>query len=119
MTVVHASPSPGPSPSHWPHRDGNRASDCVGPNDSETGAKNNLPRSKGAGARDGAPYTGVCDKDWIDYLSIFAVNMRCLFKVARIELIILLISRVKAVDYQFQVLESTGAPNAIKPVGQP
>jgi hypothetical protein len=39
--------------------------------------------------------------------------------VVRIELIILSISRVKAVDYQFQVLESTGAPNAIKPVGQP
>ena len=25
-------------------------------------------------------YIGVCDKDWIEYLLIFAVNMRCLWE---------------------------------------
>ena len=51
-------------------------------------------------------YTGVCDKDWIDYLSIFAVNMNNKAFVARIESIILSIFRVKTIDYRFRFLES-------------
>ena len=53
-------------------------------------------------------YIGVCDKDWINYLSIFAVNLSKVF-VARIKSIILSIFqvRVKATDYQFRFLEST------------